>query len=492
MTQSRTNWEHIIDRLEEDIRAGQTAQARKVLSATEILKAPRAFVSRLSSLARRAQFSALSLRLLLPYIHPRVQTRGNATPEERLEYAYALQVVGAKNESVRILEGLTAHDSRAHLALVFHYLAEWDYSSALMSLQRLLEAPKLSPYERSVIEVKRLRCLVGLEEPGVEALYEQLMPELRKRNFHVLAAHTLEIMAQYWLQEKSFARARQMLTEAQSLILDRDGLYRLFNEKWTVVTDALEHQNPENLDRLRQRALAFSHWETLRDLDYYRSVLNPEGYWADWVYFGTPYPGFRAKLEKLRVFPESTWVHRQESIERRWDPWFPDNSQGDLAHRFVAFLAKDHYRPARIGEVFLALFPDQYFDIDISPNRVHQIARRARQWLLDESIPLRLEEQAGTYRLQKSPSIALMGRKNFIRYTKTEFIFDRFRHLQPQTLNLNEWSHLLGFSEMKTKRLLKYAQASGLIEIMKHGQYSNYVLKSCEVDSLKWASTKSG
>lgn len=478
MTQSKTTWDSLIQTLEDNVRAGRLDQVRSALMAPEILKAPRPYVARLSNIARRAHFSRLSLRLLRPYYHPKFPTSKEATSAELLEYASALQIIGATHESIRILERLSERHPQAQWALAMHHMSEWDYAAAQDRLEAIHGHRDLSPYDHRHIDVKRLKCLVDMENEGAEQVFHRLMPDLLKNNFYVLAANVLEIMAQHWVQMGAFARARELLSEAHNLLLDKEGMHRLFIEKWQVIADAMESRNPTGLDRLRQRALQFSHWETLRDLDYFRSIVEPAGPWAEWVYFGTPYPRFRARLERFRIFPEASWVCLHNTEETRWDPWFPAAAQGELAHRFVSFLARDYYRPALIGEIFFALFPDQYFDIEVSPNRVHQIAHRARAWMKAEGIPARLEEKGGSYRLHRDSSLALMGRKNLIRYTKTEFIFDRFREKQEVALSLKEWAERLGFDHLKAKRLLKTAQSSGLVRVLKHGQYSKYVLNS--------------
>lgn len=478
MSQEKNHWDEWTRQLEEEIRAGHTHQVRKALMAPNINKAPRSYIIRLSNLARRVQFPALSLRLLRPYVHPVVKSRGEATPEERLEYAYALQRIGAKSESVRILEKLTRQNDRAYLAFAFHFMSDWDQSSALFCLENFLASSQIQPYERSVGEVNRLACLVSLEDERAEDLFTQLRKDLRAQNFSLLAANILEIMAQYWIRAGDFTQARGLLSEAKGVAHDIGGIYSLFIDKWSVIADALEARNPDGLERLRARALAASHWETLRDLDYFRSVLNPHDRWSSWVYFGTPYVGFRDKLEKLRSFPETAWVCRQPQGSKFWDPWFANSAEAEISHRFVAFLARDFYRPARVGEIFSALFPDQHFDIDASPDRVYQIVRRARQWVQEEGLPLRIDEYAGSYRLHRASELALLGRKNFVRFTKTEFVFDRFHHSQTQSLRLEEWAERLKCGPKKAKNLLQDAKAAGLIQVERRGPHSRYMLRA--------------
>lgn len=477
MSQNRTRWEARLDQLETQLRAGRLEAARRALMAPDIAKVPRSLVARLANLARRAQRPALSLRLLQPLVRPLVAAPQALEDDLLLEYAYALQKVGARHQSLDILQGLTSSCPKSHLAIAFHYFFEWDYKSALLHLERIVDDSTLSTYERLVVEVNRLACLVALKDESAENVFCRLEPLMSFEGSAILAANVLEIMAQSRLGTDRIAEAREFLRRAKSLLPDSENIYRLLIEKWEIVADSLETGETEGLLRFRQRALALKHWETLRDLDYVLAKRDPSGRWAEWVYYGTPYEGFRRKLAGLRIFPEQSWVSRDESPNLKWDPWFPQGGEGDLMHRFVASLVNDFYRPFRIGEIFSNLFPDQYFDIEVSPNRVHQIASRARAWLEENRVPARLEEDGGSYSLRWRDNVALLARSASIRYTKVEFLFERFRDHRPVALSAREWAVRLGFSPEKVKRLLREARATGLVDVERKGPYSRYVLK---------------
>lgn len=477
MSQNRTRWELRLEQLERQLRAGQLESARHALMAPDLAKAPRPFVARLANLARRAQRPSLSLRLLQPLVRPMVVGLTQVEPEELLEYAYALQKVGARNQSLSILENLAESHAKAHLAIAFHHFYEWDYANALGRLERITEEATFSPYERLVVQVNRLACLVALKDDRAENEFVEIERQLVQEGSPILAANVLEIMAQSRIEVGRVSEARVFLSRAKKLLPESESLYRLMIEKWDVIACAVETGDPEGVLQFRNRALEMKHWETLRDLDYVLAKLDPSSRWAEWVYYGTPYAGFRQKLEGLRIFPESSWVSRDARPDLRWDPWFPEGGDGDLMHRFVASLASDFYRPYRIGEIFSNLFPDQYYDIEVSPNRVHQIASRARAWLKEKRVPARLEEDAGSYCLRWRDNVAIRARSNSVRFTKVEFLFERFRNPRPLALSAREWAEHLGFSQEKVKRLLREARSSGLVKVERKGQYSRYVLK---------------
>lgn len=476
MSQNKTKWDSRIELLENQIRGGELEAVRNALMAPDIGKVPRSHCSRLANIARRAQRPSLSLRLLQPIVRPKVKNFTSASGEETLEYAYALQRVGAKNESLKLLENLSQHHYKAHLASAFHHMFEWNYREAIRHLDRHMGSQEISPYEAIVAEVNRLACLVALNDREAESLFRNLSRSIQENGSVILRGNSLEIMAQYWIGLGNFKEARRLLGEAKDLIVDSGDIYRLLIEKWLAIADALENEHLEPLFAIRQQALVLSHWETLRDLDFVRAKLQPGSHWADWVYYGTPYAGFRDRFKDVRIFAETCWVARETEANQKWDPWFPLGGGGDLMHRFAASLLRDFYRPARIGEIFSNLFPDQYFDIEVSPNRIHQIASRARLWLEEENVPARLEEASGSYSLRWNSGLALLARKTPIRFTKIEFLFERFRESHPVVLSSREWAKKLGCSGEKCKRLLREASEAGLISVQRKGQYSTYIL----------------
>lgn len=476
MSQNKTKWDARLESLETQVRAGELDSVRQFLLSPELHSVPRPFASRLANIARRAQRPSLSLKILQPLVRPKVKGLTQPNRDERLEYAYALQKVGAKNDAFRLLSELSQDHAKAHLALAFHYMQQWDYRSALSHLERLLGAPNLPAYDHTVTQVNRLACLVALEDANAEHLYPELERDVAKAGSQILKANIMEIMAQYWIDRRAFRRARDLLSAARTLIAGPEDVYRMLIEKWLVVADAMENNRPEELERFREKALALKHWETLRDLDYVRAKMDPSSSWAEWVYFGTPHAGFRERLQSVRIFPESCWIARDSQIRVKWDPWFVPQSEGEIVHRFVVSLLSDFYRPARVGEIFSSLFPDQYFDVEVSPNRIHQIASRARAWLTEREIPVRLEEEAGSYSLRWDAGLAIFARKATLKFTKVEFLFGRYREARPLALSSRDWAEKLGFHPEKCKRLLREASAAGFLVVQKKGPYSKYVL----------------
>jgi hypothetical protein len=79
---------------------------------------------------------------------------------------------------------------------------------------------------------------------------------------------------------------------------------------------------------------------------------------------------------------------------------------GSRCHHLIEVLLRDFYRPLKMGEIFVELFPGEYFDIFSSPNRVHQLLFRTRDWIAQQNLPLEINELAGGYSLKTTAPFA--------------------------------------------------------------------------------------
>jgi hypothetical protein len=68
-----------------------------------------------------------------------------------------------------------------------------------------------------------------------------------------------------------------------------------------------------------------------------------------------------------------------------------------MINRLFGALLRDLYQPPRLGSLFASLFPSEHFSISTSPDRVHQILRRARLWAERSRIPISIEARAGFF-----------------------------------------------------------------------------------------------
>lgn len=199
---------------------------------------------------------------------------------------------------------------------------------------------------------------------------------------------------------------------------DRD---RVFIQKWLGICAALEHGQVGELDRVRELALKFGDFESLRECDFFsvRTRFSDELFAK--VYFGTPHAAFRERI--LRALPNATvpttWAWRPHANDSAANAdttgfleynlalgAFSDSRLDDLSPKMrdlFAALTADLYRPARVGALFSYVFKGEFFDIFHSPNRVHQLVWRLRGYLRHHRLGIRFVGDQGTLRLAVPP-----------------------------------------------------------------------------------------
>src|SRR3989344_5319653 len=89
------------------IREGRNGEARKRLQLIEVKSVRRSDRRPLANLARRAQMLNLAIRLLNPVVRSEEILAAQATDAERAEYGVSLIFLGATQEGLEILNGVS-------------------------------------------------------------------------------------------------------------------------------------------------------------------------------------------------------------------------------------------------------------------------------------------------------------------------------------------------------------------------------------------------
>lgn len=477
MSKTALDFLNLRQECETHLRQGQFIDAQKILTSIPSSQIPRHHAAALASLARRSHLWKLSLKWLHPIVRPAVESDRSASAQECIEYALALQKAGALNESEDLLESVSgSEDPKVFLSKAYVRMAQWDYASAEMNLSQYLQSSQLTEYERFIGQVNLVASLVVQGDSRASQQLLELESSLKKTPYKLLLSNCLEISAQYSVFMNDWDNAKEKLKQAQTLVDQEKNLDALFIEKWKVIVSAMESKDLKPLTEFRPKALSLGHWETLRDLDYYQFLIHPESQWANWVYYGTPHRDFRKRMEKSHTFPDQQWVFRSANAKEQLDPWFPGDGEGDLSHRCFVLLLRDFYRPLRTGEAFNVLFPQEYFNPDSSPNRVHKTINRTRNWLEKLNLPFLLSESDGSYSLRIPENYQLLGRKKLLNFEETHFLLQRFQTLENSEFNAEELSKLLGQSQSMTQRIVKRAVEEGTLIKLGSGRFTAYKL----------------
>jgi hypothetical protein len=417
-----------------------------------------------------------SLVVLRSRVYPRIAgSHHRTTPGEKVEYALALQRAGAYRESLRLLnEPEVQNDPQSLVARAFYDIYHWNYESAAPFLEDYLERTDADVYEAFIARVNLLACRAFLLDSKFATEFANLKRDLQAAGHSLLLGAVLEIGAQYMIVSGNTNQGETCLRDAERLLKTEGGMHLMFVDKWRTISKALKTKSIQPIDEFRKLALSRKHWETLRDLDYFRALLQPDSSWADWVYYGTPHGSFRRRMERWRDFPEQTTVSRSGKSLQVVDPWFAGDKHGEMSHLLLNLLLRDFYRPMRVGEIFSELFWNNHLDLNSAQDRIHQLIRRLRDWIQKYHIAFKVIEVDGAYAIRTAEDTGLVCRKVTLAAQKLPFIFGRFQTLAPQYLSAQDWAEHLNMTPPKTRVLLAQARQTGVVEAKGRGPATRY------------------
>jgi hypothetical protein len=168
----------------------------------------------------------------------------------------------------------------------------------------------------------------------------------------------------------------------------------------------------------RAEALEARSWETLRELDREMALRTRDESLYRQLYFGSPYPSYRSRLEEAW----GSSIGRNDSLEfiigdkthAALGADIVDLSTGrfgevslnaaKVLHRILFTLAADFYRPQTSASLFQVLHPKEIYHPEFGKKRVHQTLFLLRRKIAEIGIPLVVEESSGLYRLQGAPA----------------------------------------------------------------------------------------
>ena len=403
------DFERMLEESEEAVRAGLGSIVAKRLSGLNTAKIPRQLRLRFANLCRRAGLVPLGMKVLTPVVRPdRPREADPATAAEQSEYAMLLQRTGATREALQTLSKVdTAKAPEALLYQAFCHFSRWSEEDAIPLLERYLASP-LSSYWSLVGRVNLASAYLGTRryQEAMELLDSNLK-SAAENNYVKMQANCLELRAQANVKLGEISKARADLDLAAKLLASIETPDQLYARKWIAILDSLEQKDSDSLLGFRASAVEKREWESVRDADRYLLVLEFEQDRFDHLAFGTPYESFRRYLSN--EFPTALPSLRYHYGTKRGPTLVvatgeldgrPTFNPGKKTHQLIDVLLKDLYRPVPLGALFSELFPGDHFDIFSSPDRIHQVLRRARRQIEELELPIAIVEDRGVYSLE--------------------------------------------------------------------------------------------
>lgn len=392
-------WASRIETWNEMVRAGRGQEVARELKAIPRGELPPEALARIANLSWRINRPRTGLRLLFPELRRQRNLRASTNPDAFAEYAACLVEVGALSEASQILREIEPGHIKAKFYLALLLFRQWDYEGALPLLQSYLEKIP-ADYHQLVVRVNLAAAEVVTErfDQALKNLTD-LEAELIENHHHLLLGNVYEIWSQIHFAEHDHKRALALLHKSDQLLRQTRNMGWLYTRKWILLNERAASgqdwpplaEDPEEL-LLRETAVGMGSWETIRELDLYRSLMSGDSGRLNQVYFGSPLPAYRRRVLKLQSSSapalELSEVFRLGSNEAKDVFRLKDILHGTsvngptfLERRLLAILVSDLYAPFRTGQIFSQLFPEEYYDLDTSPDRVFQIVRRLRSWL---------------------------------------------------------------------------------------------------------------
>lgn len=461
------------------------SETRALLSQLLGEKIPRVHYQTVSNLCRRAGLPNLSLRLLNRVVRPPAGRASNATEGELAEYAALLIKIGAREEALGILSQLNSERNPEVLLLkAFALIPNWDYESTISLLSRYIGHPKTSSYQRYVARTNLAAAYIS---KGSFSEAENLLSDLKTvtMDHSLLQLHIYELLGQMAILSNQWTEASQYLDKAENLLGTAKGTESILIDKWRAILEIRRTHSSraalQQLRRVKSEAGALKHWETVRDCDLFEAIHTRNFRLLTHVYIGTPFPAFRARIErdygKPISIPESyAWVPGgQKQAQNIFDPFDPGTIQkhsggSSTLVKLLSALCTDFYRPLRIGSLHNLVYRNEYFDPFSSPTRLHQLLKRTRTWLRKEKAGIEIQETSGTYGLLSISGAAIRVYHRQLAYEpkdrRLSLLRDKF---QGQCFSMHMAASALQMSLSSTIRLVRQGLESK--ELIKTGSY---------------------
>lgn len=445
-----------------------------------------------ANVARRINRNDLALKILNPIVRNQDQRFAVATAVEKLEYADALRQFGATEEAWNLLTEINGDDHpQTLLHQAFCLFSQWRYTEAIPLLQKYISNSSLSDYAQCLGQVNLAAALI--QQPQLNdalTLVDSLLEKTKTLNFTLLYANSLELSAQILIVQKEYDLALTVLDQAYPLIKSA-GRSTLFVEKWQAIATSLKkNEIDSSLINVSEKARVMKHWETVRECDLYKALLKGDNHGLHSIYFGTPYPEYRKKINQMskqqQEYPDAfLWSMSDEIPNIIFDSLSGKVSGsnalplpvGQVLHRFFLLMTQDFYKPRMTLSLFCHLFPGEVINANTSVNRVHQVIKRARIWLNHSDIPLEIEENLGSYRLVLKNNFAIRV------FAKPPPLEDKLiewqlliSNLSVGSFNIHQVMNLLETSESSARRLLNWALDNKKLRRSGQGSKTMYTL----------------
>jgi hypothetical protein len=255
--------------------------------------------------------------------------------------------------------------------------------------------------------------------------------------------------------------------------------------------------NKARLLEVREKARSKRLWETSRDCDLFLALATEDLELLKDLYFSSPFAGYRERILRLYGKPLDLGETRDLVLRPSGEPRASHGADahdagpvldlrsgeedglpgkpGRLVHRLLSILLADPYHPLRAEAIFVALFPDEFFDVSGYAKRVHNVLARLRVWLKKRKIPLAIADDFGEYRVEATAPLALRLYAAGADSSPADHVLRQIRaEFKDQPFSSQEVSVRVAVSYSTAKRILAQAAGTGAVVKVGKGRSTRY------------------
>lgn len=491
----------VISEIDQLIIQGKLAQAKKQYVKLFNFKLTRLQRLALASLARRLARPLDGVKLLYSVVRPKNHNPLLASEDEKAEYAGNLVRLGLNQEALTLLN--TIQDKKcikAELFKAFAYVSNWDYAASISPLEKVIKSPYATLYDKMIAKVNLAIAYQELNMTWKGLKFcEELIDELVKQKFSLLLSIAQETNAWLLIAQGKLDEAFEVVQFAKSLVQNSDTIDNFLLEKIEVIILALKNKSKAKnlLQKLKLNAIKLSHYESIRDLDFWIARLTQDENLFQYLYFGTPYVSYREKIKRNsnKDFDRENVIFVDAKFKKinKSDSFF-DLYKGEKNGKFLLKLGqklwkvhqalfKDFYRPMSLHQFYQEVFSASYFNPESSYNQIHQVLHRLRKFWKKEKIGLDFViKNQKIYLKEKDGKLDFCVSINKdVNYTPVLQKVSKLIIEFAQTSKMDQFTRLefqkkFKLSERTANRYLKLAVTHGLVTAEK--DYS-YLAKRC-------------
>lgn len=502
----RDAFDRQLEEIQQIIRAGSIPEARRRILGLFGKRVERRHRVRLAYLANQISLNDKAVQLLSRIVRPS-EGASDATEEERAEYGMALADLGAADEALAIFSKLDVERiPRIFRAYSLAHFRKWDWLRALPMIERFVARARPVAIDRLW---GRLRLAAALMHGKNELhrsleLLEGVVRETRPDHYPLVRLEALNFLAQNHYLLRDWRGARATLSSLDDMSEGNDPMYALVVRQWrALVTLQQPGADPRaarrELRSAREGFVEMGRYFSVRSCDFYLAKTTRDPRRLAYLFYSTPYPGFRGKLLEAfgcddssvpaffdwrigtgRSGPSFVLDVRNGRANRGSAALKP----GQLPQRLLEALALDFYKPPNVVELHERLYPGEFYRPSTSPHRVHEAARRLRAWFSSSRVPLELTERSGLYRLASESDVAIRLPKPGLdpaspkAEPKTSDLVERLRgNFGGREFGSTDAAELVGISRNSAIASLTEASALGLLERLGAGRSTRYRCK---------------